>query len=225
MHKYVEILASNVKALLEKTDRKPAWLAKRSGVAPSQISRILEAKGNPSIETIAKIAGAFELSVMEMLRPDALPNIQPTWNNIEALEQDARTLVSNYSMVTAQIANEIVPSNLSVLFDSKHLLEEEINNIQSRVKFLREQQAEKNRRASKKPEASPNSELQNLTESENTLVAAFRKSGPLSRAAALGYLTKDPKDIQRAIDLAHELAAAHGLPEVADKLEAFLKGL
>lgn len=63
MGKYTEILAKRIECELDKLERRPAWLAQKSGVPAASISRILKFKQVPTVETVGAIAEALGVSV------------------------------------------------------------------------------------------------------------------------------------------------------------------
>lgn len=80
MRKYSLPLKANIERKLKELDRKPAWLADKSGVGKPNISRILKGEGNPSLEMISKIANAFGCHPWELLYewPKNTPIDQPS---------------------------------------------------------------------------------------------------------------------------------------------------
>ena len=56
---------------MQRDNRNPSWLAKKSGFTPRTIFRILALEGDPGIETLSKIAEALGVTFAEMItEPD-----------------------------------------------------------------------------------------------------------------------------------------------------------
>lgn len=65
--KSLKILANNLHAILEKLDRRPAWLAKKSQVNPGTISRILKQEMNVTLGILEKLTDALKLEPYALL--------------------------------------------------------------------------------------------------------------------------------------------------------------
>lgn len=69
MNNINKILSTNISNLLESMQRQPAWLAEKSGLAKSQIGRILKTETSVTLDTLSKIAAALECSPNQLLIP------------------------------------------------------------------------------------------------------------------------------------------------------------
>lgn len=69
MPKYLNTLKKMVVSKLDAMDRKPAWLAEKSGVTKATLSRFLSGETSPSLDTIIAIAKALDMSPTELLNP------------------------------------------------------------------------------------------------------------------------------------------------------------
>jgi len=163
MRSYVEILAENVRDILAELDRKPAWLAKKSGVAASQISRLLDNQGNPSLETITSIAIALDRTPTELLRPKSISDKSP-WDSPEALKRDIRMLVGKLAEIELAVGRELDPDKLEKLMRSRKLVDEEIFDLKGRVNIL------EGRKVKEQPEPV-------ISEKEQELLALVRLDG------------------------------------------------
>lgn len=86
-----KIFAKNLLNVLDRIDRKPAWLAEKSGIAKSQVGRILKGETSTTLETIQKLATALELLPSELISKDGKTN---TYTPIEASSTDLAVKLS-----------------------------------------------------------------------------------------------------------------------------------
>lgn len=84
--KAVDVLATNLRALMDAHDIKKPELHKRSGVSQRMIAYILSKQRTATVETVEDLARVFGLAAWELLMPD----LQPT--KIDKVEG----LVRNY---------------------------------------------------------------------------------------------------------------------------------
>lgn len=91
-------LANNIQEHLDALERSQAWLAKKAGLTPAGLNRILKVETqNPTLDTIVKISNALECEPAEMiLGPDheIIPR-ERTEAQIRALEGLSEFLVKS----------------------------------------------------------------------------------------------------------------------------------
>jgi transcriptional regulator with XRE-family HTH domain len=72
MAKSLDLLVSNLNTILGRLERKPAWLAQKSGIKPPNLGRLLKNEGdqNPTLETVDKLADALKIRAADLIGTD-----------------------------------------------------------------------------------------------------------------------------------------------------------
>ena len=78
----------NLAFLMNKTDMKPAGLARKSGVSPRMVAYVLSRERVPSIDIAGALAAAFGLTGWQLLAPFLIKDLEESGN----LEK----LITNY---------------------------------------------------------------------------------------------------------------------------------
>lgn len=136
MRNYVEIIAKNIERLLKEAERKPAWLAKKSGVKPSNISRLLNLEANPTLETITAIAEAFDLEPNDLLKANEGSEKKDSWDNTNLLEQEVLALRTKMAKLEVAFNDEIDPQKIEQILKTRRLIDEEIGHLKGRINVL-----------------------------------------------------------------------------------------
>lgn len=91
MRNSLEELLNNIQGRLADLDRKPAWLAEKSGIAKAVLSRLLSGENSPSLATVDSIAKGFGCESWELLKPAANPieaKVSRLFDQLMALESE-----------------------------------------------------------------------------------------------------------------------------------------
>lgn len=84
MSKHLKSLTNNIDRILERLDRRPSWLAQKSGVPAPNLSRLLRGEGNPTLSTLIAIANALEVEVEELISQDDYWEMRREVNSADA---------------------------------------------------------------------------------------------------------------------------------------------
>lgn len=128
MRNYVEIFAKNVQRILHEQERKPAWLAKKSGLKSSVISRLLNNEGNPTMETLVAVAEALDENLDSLLRPEEAVSAEAS---VSTLEQDLVTIQGKLAKIEVLFNETVDPDEISKLLKSREILRSEADVIQA----------------------------------------------------------------------------------------------
>ncbi len=115
MSSLTQIITHNLKRLRELKNLSQKEVALDSGVPQGQYSRIENGKVEPSISTLQKLAGVFEVSIAEFFKsnqPDEEVNL-PLFEKIkmiDTLEDDEKEAL--LKMIDLAIANKLLKDNL-----------------------------------------------------------------------------------------------------------------
>ncbi len=95
--KSLETLGSNIKKKLHALGRRPAWLAKESGIAPGNISRILKLESSPTLETMEAISKAFGCEPADLLATDTHAVSNTLLTKLSKLSDDDRRVIEQFA--------------------------------------------------------------------------------------------------------------------------------
>jgi transcriptional regulator with XRE-family HTH domain len=118
MTKTVQLIAGNVKRLRETKGLSQKEVSVKAGIPQGQYSRIENAKVEPSVSTLEKLAGVFAVPVPEFFRtanPDdglALP-VMEKMKLVDALAKDEQQAI--FKIIDLAISNKKMKDNLSQL--------------------------------------------------------------------------------------------------------------
>ncbi|MFZ4403008.1 MAG: helix-turn-helix domain-containing protein [Pseudobdellovibrionaceae bacterium] len=117
MTRYCKILAENILFRLEKLDRRVAWLAKESKVAPSTIGRLLSCETSPSLEVIEALALALNCKPHELLEPNKKLAKSENSKKPESIEKKL-----DLALELLQFQNELIKKKINNTDESSFLL-------------------------------------------------------------------------------------------------------
>ncbi|MBA3755316.1 MAG: helix-turn-helix transcriptional regulator [Nitrosomonas sp.] len=138
MRNYLDALADNITKKLQEIERKPAWLAQKSGVKKSNLSRLLRKEGNPTLDTIVSIAKALDMDPDDLLAPTDL-NIdeKAAWYHIPQIEKDLRVILQKRAQVEVMFNETMDPEEIRDLIKSKEVLDEKAHELRDRIKSFK----------------------------------------------------------------------------------------
>jgi transcriptional regulator with XRE-family HTH domain len=120
--KFRRTLSDNLSRLIESGKYKKTALAQVTGIGRPSIDAILNISSNPSLETICRIADAYEISLLELLSPDLFSDSksakrksvfrQPVISlKVETLVQNLASLRETIKGIPADILEALVGQN------------------------------------------------------------------------------------------------------------------
>lgn len=120
MSKTVQLIAKNIKQLRELKNLSQKEICGASGVPQGQYSRIENAKVEPSVSTLEKLAKVFEVGISEFFKSDALTEdvnlpLLEKIKLIDTLGKDEQQAL--FKMIDLAIANKRMKENLQNLID------------------------------------------------------------------------------------------------------------
>ena len=120
MDTVVQLMAKNIKRLRELKNLSQKEICADSGVPQGQYSRIENAKVEPSVSTLAKLAKVFEVSISEFFKSKDineelnLPLLEKI-KLIDTLAKDEQQAI--FKMIDLAIANKRMKDNLQNLIN------------------------------------------------------------------------------------------------------------
>lgn len=111
MRNSLDVLLHNIQKRLATLERRPAWLAEKSGLDKGNLSRILKGETSPTLATLDALARGFNYEAWELLAPPMSSEMRQLVALIQRLP-DARvqTLVELLSREIAIIDDQKKPS-------------------------------------------------------------------------------------------------------------------
>lgn len=100
MSNLTELLGNQIRKKLDEMNRRPAWLAKESGIDPASIGRIISGETSPNIETVEKIAAAFDCSIGELVENRPPPADKEKDVLIEHLQRERDEAIARAALLT-----------------------------------------------------------------------------------------------------------------------------
>ena len=121
MSKTVQLIAKNIKRLREVKTLSQKEICTASGIPQGQYSRIENAKVEPSVSTLEKLAKVFEVSIAEFFKSSDVNDVLnlPLLEKIKMIDtlgkEEKQAL---FKMIDMAIANKQLKDNLSNLLAS-----------------------------------------------------------------------------------------------------------
>lgn len=118
MNKTIELISGNIKRLRELKNLSQKEVAAASKVPQGQYSRIENAKVEPSVSTLEKLAKVFEVSIAEFFKSNDLSDdvnlpLMEKIKMIDTLGKDEQQAL--FKMIDLAIANKKMKDNLQSL--------------------------------------------------------------------------------------------------------------
>lgn len=134
----LKTLVKNIENKLRDMERRPSWLAEKSGVSKGMISRILNHTTNPTLDTIESIASALGVHPWNLIAIDGLDVIN---GQIQDLSDEVNVKESNLTSLKIELEDLSIENDLGTEERSAEI-SELINHIdaeQRRILVMREE--------------------------------------------------------------------------------------